>query len=63
VLSALVVNLWQKIPAAIWPIVKPGPHFAVERCEVLVRSRDLSLYPREGTLVNLHDVILDGPSE
>jgi hypothetical protein len=25
---------------------------------MLVRSRDLSLYPREGTRVNLQDVIL-----
>jgi hypothetical protein len=55
VLASVVVYFWRKSP---WPACIPRSHFTVEDCEVLVRSRDLSLYPFEGTRVNLHDVIL-----
>jgi hypothetical protein len=55
VFASLIVNLWNKSP---WPACVPCGHFVVEDPEVLVRSRDLSLYPCEGTRVNLHDVIL-----
>lgn len=60
VLASLVVYLWRKAPAARTPWVAciPRGHFSVEVSEVLIRSRDLSLYPREGTRVNLHDMIL-----
>jgi hypothetical protein len=55
VFASLIVYLWHKSP---WPVCVPRGHFVVEDSEVLVRSRDLSLYTGEGALVNLHDVIL-----
>ncbi|MGD0595426.1 MAG: hypothetical protein ABSB54_17295, partial [Acidimicrobiales bacterium] len=55
VLTTLVVNLWNKQP---WPrLLGPHEHFVVEDTEVLVRSFELGVYPRDGVLVDLHDVI------
>ena len=55
VLASVVVYLVGESP---WPTLIPSDHFAMERVEVFTRSRDLDVYPREGTRVNLQDVIL-----
>lgn len=54
VLASMVVYLLGESP---WPTLVPSDHFVVEHVEVLTRSRDLGVYPRQGTRVNLQDVI------
>jgi hypothetical protein len=60
VLSAIVVHF---VNESIWPVCIPNEHLIVERSEVLVRSLDLDVYPREGVWVDFHDVILEGDEQ
>src|SRR5271154_1533807 len=60
VFASLIVYLWGH--QSIWPGCIPRGPFIVGDSEVLVRSRDLSLYPREGVRGDFHDVILPAAS-